>query len=437
MSRLKKIISTMMCAMAAAAAFCMADGFLSRKISYVKNADFYGYDENFNILFLGTSHMIMGVSPMELWNDYGITSYNMADYGQWLPVDYWVLRNALDYTTPELVVVDVHAAGINDLYSGGHISQLHEVFDDMPLSMNKIKAVFELLPEEKRMEFLFPFSFYHTRWDSIDKSFWDKVSPSTEKGANLDNTNSYDCAYVTPVDAPVLLPKTQMNEEDTLGKQYLRKIIELCQAEDIQILLVALPYAPSEWEQMNLNSVQKIADEYGINYFNMNFEYDDINYNTDFYDAGHLNSSGAKKTTKALGQYLVDNYAFTDWNDNEIADVWDNDYIEYADYKNTWLKQQTSLHPYLMLLAYDEYEVSVTLSGTDIWKDNVCAELLENLGVETERMAETAAELKEHETVSIIVESKVTGQIVDEVTFDCKIEEEDGKIKVTTLSVNR
>ena len=174
----KKFISVLICFVIFLLMFTGVSHFLMRKTSYIKNADIYSYKEDYDVLFLGSSHMVMGISPMELWNDYGIVSYNLANYGQWLPVDYWVLRNALDYTKPKLVVLDVRAIDINqNKFSPEHISQLHEVFDNMPLSKNKIEAVFDLLPAGKRMEYLFDFSIYHTRWNEIDESFFEKSKP--------------------------------------------------------------------------------------------------------------------------------------------------------------------------------------------------------------------------------------------------------------------
>ena len=45
-----------------------------RKDSDEKYAGFFSEEENFDVLFFGTSHVINGVYPMELWNDYGIVS---------------------------------------------------------------------------------------------------------------------------------------------------------------------------------------------------------------------------------------------------------------------------------------------------------------------------------------------------------------------------
>ena len=72
----------------------------------IKYEDFYAQEEDFDVLFLGTSHVINAVYPMELWEDYGIVSYNMAGHGNKMPTTYWVFENALLETTPKLVVID-------------------------------------------------------------------------------------------------------------------------------------------------------------------------------------------------------------------------------------------------------------------------------------------------------------------------------------------
>ena len=57
---------------------------VGRKESYSKYADYYDRPEEFDVLFFGTSHVLRGVFPMELWNDYGIVSYNMSNNSETL-----------------------------------------------------------------------------------------------------------------------------------------------------------------------------------------------------------------------------------------------------------------------------------------------------------------------------------------------------------------
>ena len=67
-----------------------------RKDSRDKFAQFYEAEENIDVLFLGSSHVLNGIFPMELWNEYGIVSYNMAGHGNRMILKYWILMNALE-----------------------------------------------------------------------------------------------------------------------------------------------------------------------------------------------------------------------------------------------------------------------------------------------------------------------------------------------------
>ena len=54
------------------------------------------YDEpkgTIDIAFLGTSHMIYGVAPMELYEKYGIKSYNMSTSAQPIHLSYYLFKN--------------------------------------------------------------------------------------------------------------------------------------------------------------------------------------------------------------------------------------------------------------------------------------------------------------------------------------------------------
>jgi hypothetical protein len=62
---------------------------MERKASDFKYANFFEQDEDFDVLFFGTSHVINGIFPMELWNDYGIVSYNFGGHGNEIATSYW------------------------------------------------------------------------------------------------------------------------------------------------------------------------------------------------------------------------------------------------------------------------------------------------------------------------------------------------------------
>ena len=132
-----------------------------------------------------------------------------------------------------------------------------------------------------------------------------------------------------------------------------------------------------------------IADEYGVPYFDMITEDMFVNPYIDFFDEDHLNSSGAKKATRAIGEYLKSHYDLTDWReDEETAADWNKDYKDYEDFKLEWLKSQKSLDTYLMLLFDKSYDAVIEIYNTRIWKDTRYANLFENLGVDLNQVTE-------------------------------------------------
>ena len=114
---------------------------LERKYSANKLNGFFDEKENFDVLFFGTSHLINSVYPMQLYNDYGIISYNMGNNSSNIPTTYWILKMALNYKKPKLVVIDCYSLSKN--YKIARNDSLHNVMDGYPLSLTKIKAVLE------------------------------------------------------------------------------------------------------------------------------------------------------------------------------------------------------------------------------------------------------------------------------------------------------
>ena len=79
-----------------------------RKDSNYKYADFFdkAQEDQIDVLFMGSSHVINACNPAVLYNEYGITSYNMGGHGSVMQATYWELIEALNYCTPKYVVVD-------------------------------------------------------------------------------------------------------------------------------------------------------------------------------------------------------------------------------------------------------------------------------------------------------------------------------------------
>lgn len=366
---------------------------MENKSSNSKYADFFEQDADFDILFLGTSHMGYGVYPMELWNDYGIVSYNLGGHGNPLAITYWTLENALEYTSPRLVVVDCYLLS-NMVKTNSQFESVHYSLDAFPNSKIKINAVFDLLDDKYAdqtfwtdesenprtpMELLWHYSIYHNRWNDLGQN--DFESPQThEKGAE------HVIAIVPSQKSEAISTETRM-EEDTVSVEYLRKIIEDCQSRGIDVLLTYLPFAMDELHQNEANSVYDIAEYYEIDYINL-FNTDFINYETDYCDTNHLNPSGARKLTDYLGQYITEHYDIPDQKSNELYAGWYADYADYTNYKAENLRSLESLDKYLMLLADKNYSILVGIGNNQIWNNEYHMSLLKNLHVEKNKISE-------------------------------------------------
>ena len=339
------------------------------------------------MLFLGTSHVINAVYPMELWEDYGIVSYNMAGHGNKMPTTYWVFENALLETTPKLVVIDCLKIS-QDYYASYLFSQVHISMDAIPLSSTKIQAIKELVDQEETLLYaiehpeteareeislLWDFSVYHARWEELNRTDFE-IESSPEKGAEA------RVAVTQPRSVTEVSPSERV-DVNVRGVEYLKKIIEECQEAGIEVLLTYLPFPASMTEQREAYTIADIAEEYGVNYVNF-LEMDVVNYYTDMYDEdSHLNPSGAHKITAYLGEYISEHYDLPDRREDEAYAFWNEDFTEYREYMEGLLLSQTSLDRYLMLLSDDSYDALISIEDASLADDLIYRRLLLNIGV--------------------------------------------------------
>ena len=179
---------------------------VERKESREKMQPFLSRAGEYDVLFLGDSIMNTGVFPMEIWEKYGIAGYNIASYGNTLPITYWALQNALDYAAPKLVVLDVQ--GVSKSYKvSGNSSDVHTAFDCYPITKTKIRTMNDLMDDpdavddsgtayaDMKWEYLFTLGKYHTRWSKLTDADFHPVY-NREKGAKsvmaVADTQDYD-----------------------------------------------------------------------------------------------------------------------------------------------------------------------------------------------------------------------------------------------------
>ena len=337
MKNLKRAALALLWLAALCGCLLLADRAMRRDDGERKYGQFFAEKQEFDVFFMGTSRVLDGVQPMELWRDYGITSYNMGNNSENLETTRWVLDLAMDTHKPKAVLVDVYYVDrkVTDAWA---FAYRHLFLDEIPLSRKKIECVRATLPESEWLEFLMPFSLYHGRWEEIlsgDVKEQVICRPFT-MGAELRAQRE------TPT---ISFVRTQeMNTAEMEGKDALRRIAALCRENGVEPVFMAIPAPISEQEQMNVNSVQLVADELGVPFINMLDEEGLVDFDSDCYDGlGHLNPDGASKVTAYLGQWLQEHFDFADKRGQAAYAHWDANLSEYEAYREAVWGDMTRL----------------------------------------------------------------------------------------------
>lgn len=309
------------------------------------------YNENTNTidaLVVGASSVGKGYSPIEVWNKYGITSYNLGTSQQPISFAYYLIKESLNYQSIKAVVLDMDCVFTNEDTPEGEYRKL---FDNMRLGKVKLEAINDKnvkIKEKDKLSYIFPLLRFHTRFKDIKKIDF-KYSLNDK-----DKNRSYKGMAIT-VDVKPYIDNEKYMEEKT-GEEpvisdenlyYINEIIKLCKDRNIKLIFITIPTATSgpignqvlDWSLNKSRQIEKLADKSGIEFIDFNLpqiqEKIEFDWLKDSSDCGnHLNVYGAEKVSSYIGQVLSEEYNLVDHrNDKEIADAWNKAAKKYEERK--------------------------------------------------------------------------------------------------------
>jgi hypothetical protein len=153
---------------------------------------------------------------------------------------------------------------------------------------------------------------------------------------------------------------THMNTGYLKGKdiEYLLKIKQLCDDNDIQLVLYKAPYMYNQSGYDALEEIWKLAEENDIEYVNGFEHLEEMN----FYlgqdgDAWHNNVWGARKMTEFLAKYSLENQLVKEHQYNELLE---NSLQTGIEYTKPMIIQKT-IDPYLLLELAEKYDCTVAI----------------------------------------------------------------------------
>jgi len=271
-----------------------------------------GYDENFyqnyfgfrnlpkesiDILFLGSSNVFLNVSPPNLYDKYGFTSYNLATPMQMLEQSYYQLREALKTQCPKVVLLDCL---VFEAYDINGESYTHMAYDAYPIKLDKVKHLKEVLNEAYDFNaFLVPFWLYHSRYDELDIS--------DLSGVKYNETEDYlGYAPAFSINSSPVYGLVKGRDDVTISDDkitWFKKIDALCRDNNIKLVLFKTPCQTS-WFLEDSIRVHELSLEFHLEFWELGGLHT-INPDTDFCDGGgHLNDNEAIKVTCEIGRRL-------------------------------------------------------------------------------------------------------------------------------------
>ena len=333
--------------------------------------DFYKLEENtVDVLFFGSSHSVSSFSPQKLYDEFSIRSYNLSSEQQNLLVSYYWLKEALKYQTPKAVVLDTYI-----LYPhkkgealNSDESTTRKALDFMRWSKNKIAAIEDVAnldEKQSKVSYYFTNIRFHTRWKELSED--DFTFLKMEERGGLKGFSAFSGFCMSEKYVPFKADAS--DEEATMHpvmKEYLDRIVQLCKAEGITLILTKTP--STEVNIKKYNTLMKYSEENEITYIDYNEElvYQEagFNYSKDSHDIyGHLNIWGAEKATEYMGKYLIENVPIEKTTDIQ----WESSSAYYADIKkNCDLTKIEDIGTYLHELQDDRYTVFLAVKDDGV-----------------------------------------------------------------------
>lgn len=259
--------------------------------------------DTIDVIILGDSETYSAFNPLQMWKEQGITSYVCGTQAQRLCDTLSILETSLETQSPELVVLETNClfryAGVKPQMTD---RTLYEVSQYLPV-----------------LE-------YHNCW----KQLFFTINSSEQKKLELEHVRK---GFKLRTDVMPYTGGAWMNESENRkafgekAEDYLTKIYELCEQNDMELVLVTTP-APDNWTYEKHNTVRDWADEKEIAYLDMNLNVEEIqiDWTKDTRDGGdHLNFAGATKLTAYFGAYLKGNYNLTDHREDDVYRSWNED----------------------------------------------------------------------------------------------------------------
>ncbi|SCX81878.1 hypothetical protein SAMN05660668_00408 [Pseudobutyrivibrio sp. AR14] len=304
--------------------------------------EYYDDPTDHNVVFIGDCELYENISPVYLWENFGINSYIRGSAQQLIWQSYYLAEETVEREHPDVIVFNVLSMKYNTPQNEAYNRM---TLDGMKWSSSKVDSIKASMTEEESMiEYMFPLLRYHSRWSDLNADDFKYLFHRDKVTFN---------GYYMRVDekpADDNIPKGRPIIDYQFGDtayQYLDKLTKLCKDNDIELILVKAPSLFPYWYPQWDKQIEDYAAANDLTYFNF-LDYQDsigLDWDKDTYDGGlHLNLSGAEKLSEYFGQILSNDFNVPDRRGEEDLEKYWDGVIERYDAEIQ--RQTTNLEKY-------------------------------------------------------------------------------------------
>ncbi len=342
---------------------------------------YYEEDHTLDILFFGSSHAYCGINPHILWQELGVTSYNLGQPEQQLWTTYYYMKEAFKHQRPQVVFLDVLTVNYDEPYRPLDNSNIN--LDDLELNVTKLENIQASVEPSNRPYFVFKLLKNKGNWKNLKKENF-TTHFTHLKHYNKGYREEFGIYKNEKPQYPVTEEVGILPEKVTF---YLEKIINLCEENNIQLVFMKTPIYVSEEAGRRYNKVKELARERNLPFLDFNEKYDELglDFKEDYLDElKHLNFRGAEKLSRYLANYLKENFNLPNHKEEVAYASWKVDLERWLKRdEELRLRQEEDLKLYLERLAKSPYKEDYTLILT-----------LQNSGVEQVQDSEKVSQLQ-------------------------------------------
>ena len=289
---MKKIIISLIFIVITILLFNKYDRILTAKIQNNNIYSYYDEKNPIDVLFVGNSR-ILTISPIEIWNKYGIVSYNRGGSGQYFKQSYYLSKEFIKRNKAKLIIINV--SFFETMYK--HEPAIQHT-KNMKFSSIKVEAYLDIYKDKinNYLNIYTNIDEFHTRWKDIKKN--DFIQYDYTKGYFIHNM----LFKISPQNQ--IINSDRHIQFDVLQEEpinYIKELMDYAKKHKTKILLIKMPSSLSK-ENIKLDEQwEEVCKINGWDFINYNKLLKDINFdfNKDMFDWSHLNILWCTKSNKS------------------------------------------------------------------------------------------------------------------------------------------